>query len=52
MKEASVRQIHERLCSYPKGHGYTTLLENSVQIMHAKVWITLEDEQESLDILS
>lgn len=42
MKEASVRQIHERLAE-TKDTGYTTTLK-IMQIMHAKGMVTRDEE--------
>jgi BlaI family penicillinase repressor len=45
MKEASVRQIHERLAE-TKDTGYTTTLK-IMQIMHAKGMVTRDEESRS-----
>lgn len=45
MKEASVRQIHERLAE-TKDTGYTTTLK-TMQIMHAKGMVTRDEENRS-----
>jgi BlaI family penicillinase repressor len=45
MKEASVRQIHERLAE-TKETGYTTTLK-IMQIMHAKGMVTRDEESRS-----
>jgi predicted transcriptional regulator len=45
LKEASVRQIHERL-SQTKDTGYTTTLK-TMQIMHAKGMVTRDEENRS-----
>ena len=45
LKEASVRQIHERLAE-TKDTGYTTTLKN-MQIMHAKGMVTRDEQNRS-----
>jgi predicted transcriptional regulator len=45
MKEASVRQIHERL-ALTKDTGYTTTLK-IMQIMHAKGMVTRDEQNRS-----
>lgn len=45
LKEASVRQIHERLAE-TKDTGYTTTLK-TMQIMHAKGMVTRDEENRS-----
>jgi BlaI family transcriptional regulator, penicillinase repressor len=45
MKEASVRQIHERLAE-TKDTGYTTTLK-TMQIMHAKGMVTRNEKNRS-----
>ncbi|MBA4299582.1 BlaI/MecI/CopY family transcriptional regulator [Algoriphagus alkaliphilus] len=45
MKEASVRQIHERLAE-TKDTGYTTTLK-TMQIMYAKGMVTRDEENRS-----
>jgi BlaI family transcriptional regulator, penicillinase repressor len=45
LKEASVRQIHERLAE-TKDTGYTTTLK-IMQIMHAKGMVTRDEENRS-----
>lgn len=45
MKEASVRQIHDRLAK-TKVTGYTTTLK-TMQIMHAKGMVTRDEENRS-----
>jgi predicted transcriptional regulator len=45
LKEASVRQIHERL-SQTKDTGYTTTLK-TMQIMHTKGMVTRDEENRS-----
>lgn len=45
MKEASVRQIHERLAE-TKDTGYTTTLK-TMQIMHAKGMVTRDEKNRS-----
>lgn len=45
LKEASVRQIHERLAE-TKDTGYTTTLK-TLQIMHAKGMVTRDEENRS-----
>jgi predicted transcriptional regulator len=45
MKEASVRQIHERLAA-TKDTGYTTTLK-IMQIMHAKGMVTRDEQNRS-----
>ncbi len=45
MKEASVRQIHERLAQV-KDTGYTTTLK-IMQIMHAKGMVTRDEQNRS-----
>ncbi len=45
LKEASVRQVHERLAE-TKDTGYTTTLK-TMQIMHAKGMVTRDEENRS-----
>jgi predicted transcriptional regulator len=45
MKEASVRQIHERL-AVTKDTGYTTTLK-TMQIMHAKGMVSRDEQNRS-----